>query len=65
MIPHGEKMTNGSDRLSEAGLARAECLREIFGPGSVYNIGLILVPKYKFTRKSPCNKGCRHVTERQ
>ncbi|CAG9984932.1 unnamed protein product [Clonostachys byssicola] len=49
MIPHGEKMTNGSDRLSEDGLARAECLREIFGPGSVFNIGFIIVPKYKFT----------------
>ncbi|CAH0051819.1 unnamed protein product [Clonostachys solani] len=46
MIPHGEMTTNGTHRLSEDGLARAECLRELFGPGSEYHIGLIVAPQH-------------------
>ncbi|VUC37309.1 unnamed protein product [Clonostachys rosea] len=38
--------TNGTLRLSEDGLARAECLREVFGPASEFKIGLIVVQQF-------------------
>ena len=42
LIRHGEKPSDGSDGLSATGLERAQCLTNVFGPNSGYNIGYIL-----------------------
>lgn len=42
LIRHGEKPANGSDGLSAAGLERAQCLKNVFGPSSGYDIGHIM-----------------------
>ncbi|KAI9651813.1 MAG: hypothetical protein M1831_007563 [Alyxoria varia] len=48
-IRHGEKPSGKEDDggLSEQGLKRAKCLREVFGNGSDYDIGHVLVEKKK------------------
>ncbi|KAL3956750.1 hypothetical protein ACCO45_009596 [Purpureocillium lilacinum] len=43
LIRHGEKPADGGDGLSEKGKQRAQCLRQVFGAGSPYNIGYIMV----------------------
>ncbi|KAJ5720086.1 hypothetical protein N7493_006964 [Penicillium malachiteum] len=50
-IRHGEKPHNGGIGLSDDGLERAECIRDIFGDHSDYNIGYIMAQKPK---KSEC-----------
>lgn len=42
LIRHGEKPADGSDGLSTQGMQRAQCLRNVFGASSQYNIGYIL-----------------------
>ncbi|KAJ5600175.1 phosphoglycerate mutase family protein [Penicillium hetheringtonii] len=46
-IRHGEKPKDGGDGLSAKGLERAQCLRQVFGAGSGYNIGLIMAQRPK------------------
>jgi len=55
LIRHGEKPADGGDGLSEKGKQRAQCLRQVFGASSQYNIGYIMAqtPKAgKFTAVS-------------
>ncbi|KAH7024580.1 putative phosphoglycerate mutase family protein [Microdochium trichocladiopsis] len=42
LIRHGEKPADGGQGLSPAGEQRAECLRNVFGASSGYNIGYII-----------------------
>ena len=42
LIRHGEKPANGGQGLSPAGKQRAQCLRNVFGASSSYNIGYII-----------------------
>ncbi|KAI9642620.1 hypothetical protein NHQ30_009425 [Ciborinia camelliae] len=55
LIRHGEKPSDGSDGLSIAGLARAQCLRSVFGNQSAYDIGYIMAqtPKKSGKRARP------------
>ncbi|KAB8336985.1 hypothetical protein FH972_021289 [Carpinus fangiana] len=39
---HGEKPADGGDGLNAQGMQRAQCLRNVFGASSQYNIGYIL-----------------------
>lgn len=41
LIRHGEKPADGSNGLSAQGEDRAQCLRNVFGSGSAYNIGYV------------------------
>ena len=41
-IRHGEKPSDGGTGLSAQGLERAQCLRNVFGSNSGYNIGYIM-----------------------
>jgi hypothetical protein len=47
LIRHGEKPSNGSTGLSAQGVERAQCLRNVFGNSSQYNIGYIIAEKPK------------------
>ncbi|KAJ6015160.1 hypothetical protein N7540_009751 [Penicillium herquei] len=51
-IRHGEKPNNGGIGLSDDGLERAECIRDIFGDHSDYNIGYIMAQKPKKRNES-------------
>lgn len=42
LIRHGEKPDDGSTGLSAQGEDRAQCLRQVFGASSGYNIGYIM-----------------------
>lgn len=42
LIRHGEKPSDGGNGLSAQGLERAQCLRNVFGSASSYNIGYIM-----------------------
>ncbi|KAJ5618617.1 phosphoglycerate mutase family protein [Penicillium herquei] len=55
LIRHGEKPSNGSDGLSAQGLERAQCLKNVFGPDSGYDIGYIMAetPKSDGKRQRP------------
>lgn len=44
LIRHGEKPPHGNG-LSAQGLQRAQCLRTVFGSGSGFNIGYIIVQR--------------------
>ncbi|PRP76033.1 phosphoglycerate mutase family protein [Planoprotostelium fungivorum] len=46
LIRHGEKPENGTG-LSPAGVARSQCLPNVFGTKSLYNIGYIMAQEYK------------------
>ncbi|GLI72182.1 hypothetical protein PoHVEF18_000352 [Penicillium ochrochloron] len=49
MIRHGEKPPNRDDHgLTLDGIKRAQCLRDIFGQNSDYNIGHIMAPTVKW-----------------
>ncbi|KAJ5889055.1 hypothetical protein N7495_009096 [Penicillium taxi] len=54
-IRHGEKPENGDEGLSTEGLARAQCLRHIFGDHSEYDIGYIMAqqPRHNGKRSRP------------
>ncbi|XRM41785.1 hypothetical protein ABZX51_005026 [Aspergillus tubingensis] len=46
LIRHGEKPPDpGDSGLNADGFKRAECLREVFGVGSPYEIGHVMAPK--------------------
>lgn len=48
LVRHGEKPADKSDhRLNPEGEMRAQCLRQVFGQHSEYNIGLIIAPHMK------------------
>jgi len=47
LIRHGEKPADGSNGLTAQGMQRAQCLRNVFGPSSQYNIGYIIAEKPK------------------
>lgn len=48
LIRHGEKPSDDSDpNLSAQGLQRAQCLRNVFGASSSYDIGYIIAEKPK------------------
>lgn len=42
LIRHGEKPSDGGQGLSAQGVQRSQCLRNVFGASSQYNIGYIL-----------------------
>lgn len=50
LIRHGEKPDNGSNGLSATGEQRAQCLRNVFGASSQYNIGYIMAQAFKSGR---------------
>ncbi|KAJ5266548.1 hypothetical protein N7478_009356 [Penicillium angulare] len=50
-IRHGEKPQHGGIGLSDDGLERAECIRDIFGSHSGYDIGYIMAQKPKKSGK--------------
>ncbi|KAF7715476.1 Uncharacterized protein PECH_007095 [Penicillium ucsense] len=54
LIRHGEKPSSG-DGLNAQGMQRAQCLREVFGATSQYNIGHIMAqtPKSNGKRQRP------------
>lgn len=52
LIRHGEKPEDDDERgLSVAGIQRAQCLRQVFGASSPYNIGHIMAQEYKPSKK--------------
>lgn len=51
LIRHGEKPKDGGNGLSAEGLKRAQCLRQVFGADSEYNIGFIMAQKPKLSMK--------------
>ncbi|KZT38542.1 hypothetical protein SISSUDRAFT_986100 [Sistotremastrum suecicum HHB10207 ss-3] len=55
LIRHGEKPSDGSNGLSAQGEERAQCLTNVFGPSSGFNIGDILAetPKSDGSRERP------------
>ncbi|OJJ95766.1 hypothetical protein ASPACDRAFT_55043 [Aspergillus aculeatus ATCC 16872] len=55
LIRHGEKPSNGSTGLSAQGVERAQCLRNVFGADSAYNIQYIMAeaPKSDGKRDRP------------
>ncbi|KAJ5787866.1 hypothetical protein N7457_002856 [Penicillium paradoxum] len=55
LIRHGEKPDDGGTGLNTQGLARAQCLRSVFGKGSEYNIGHVMAqtPKSNGKRARP------------
>ncbi|CZT18410.1 probable phosphoglycerate mutase family protein [Ramularia collo-cygni] len=54
LIRHGEKPSSGNG-LNAQGMQRAQCLRNVFGANSGYNIDTILTQQYKSdgSRKRP------------
>lgn len=42
LIRHGEKPSGGANGLSAQGQQRAQCLKNVFGPDSQYNIQYIM-----------------------
>lgn len=42
LIRHGEKPADGSNGLNAEGMQRAQCIRDVFGNSSSYNIGWVL-----------------------
>ncbi|CAO1620707.1 unnamed protein product [Sympodiomycopsis kandeliae] len=51
LIRHGEKPADGGDGLSAQGENRAQCLRDVFGASSGYDIGFIITQDYKSSGK--------------
>lgn len=47
LIRHGEKPADGGNGLSAQGMERAQCLRNVFGASSGYNIGYIIAEQPK------------------
>ncbi|KAF9311058.1 hypothetical protein BG003_007827 [Podila horticola] len=47
LIRHGEKPSGGGNGLNPDGQERAQCLRNVFGASSKYNIGYIMAQKFK------------------
>lgn len=53
LIRHGEKPSDGSNGLSSQGMQRAQCLRNVFGASSMYDIGYIMAETPKSSTSSP------------
>nr|POE51662.1 hypothetical protein CFP56_25869 [Quercus suber] len=55
LIRHGEKPADGGNGLNAQGMQRAQCLRNVFGTSSQYNIGHIMAetPKSSGKRARP------------
>lgn len=51
LIRHGEKPDSGNG-LSAQGMQRAQCLRNVFGAGSGYDIEYIMAQDYKSSKQS-------------
>lgn len=47
LIRHGEKPADGGNGLNAQGMQRAQCLRQVFGASSGYNIGYIIAEQPK------------------
>lgn len=47
LIRHGEKPADGGNGLNAEGEQRAQCLRNVFGADSGYDIGKIIAQKPK------------------
>ncbi|CAO1620903.1 unnamed protein product [Jaminaea pallidilutea] len=47
LIRHGEKPADGGNGLSAMGVQRSQCLRDVFGTDSRYNVGYIMAQEYK------------------
>lgn len=47
LIRHGEKPADGGDGLNAQGMQRAQCLRNVFGNSSQYDIGKIIAEQPK------------------
>lgn len=58
LIRHGEKPSNRGNGLSTTGLGRAQCLKNVFGPNSGYDIGYIMA-------QTPKSSTCAHFDERR
>ena len=54
LIRHGEKPSDGGDGLSAQGLQRAQCLRNVFGASSGYDIGYIIAEQPKSSESYFC-----------
>lgn len=50
LIRHGEKPADDGDGLSAQGLERAQCLRNVFGASSGYNIDYIIAEQPKSSK---------------
>lgn len=53
-IRHGEKPADDGNGLSAQGVQRAQCLRNVFGASSGYDIGYILAQTPKSSTARPC-----------
>lgn len=53
LIRHGEKPDSGNG-LSAQGMQRAQCLRNVFGANSGYDIQYIMTEDYKVSQTHPC-----------
>lgn len=65
LIRHGEKPSDGGNGLNAQGLERAQCLREVFGKNSEYNITHIMAqtPKSSMIRPCPCAASGRSIID--
>jgi hypothetical protein len=52
LIRHGEKPADGGNGLSAQGMQRAQCLRNVFGASSGYNIQYIIAEQPKSSKCS-------------
>lgn len=53
LIRHGEKPSDGGNGLSAQGVERAQCLRNVFGASSQYDIGYIIAEQPKSSKPIP------------
>lgn len=57
LIRHGEKPADGGNGLNAQGVQRAQCLRNVFGASSQYDIGYIIAEQPKSSKfSSPSRK---------
>ena len=56
LIRHGEKPADGGNGLNAQGVQRSQCLRNVFGSSSGYDIGYILA-------QTPKKSECRHTSD--
>lgn len=52
LIRHGEKPADGGNGLSAQGMNRAQCLRNVFGSSSGYDIGYIMAETPKSSKET-------------
>jgi hypothetical protein len=56
LVRHGEKPADGGNGLNAQGVQRSQCLRNVFGSSSGYDIGYILA-------QTPKKSECRHTSD--